>query len=109
MLPLPRQARQQVLQLSQLDLQFAGEAARPLGEDVENELAAVDHLDAQGALEVALLRRRQAVVENRDLRGALLHQGTHLLHLSRADEGGRMDTAHGLQRRACHFDAGGLR
>ena len=53
--PLPREARQEVLELRQLDLHLALERACPLREDVEDEGAAVDHLALAALLEVALL------------------------------------------------------
>ena len=53
--PLPRQARQEVLELRQLDLHLALERARALREDVEDEGAAVDDLALAALLEVALL------------------------------------------------------
>ena len=48
-LPLPDQPRQQVRELRQLDLELALRGARALGEDVEDERGAVDHLDAERA------------------------------------------------------------
>ena len=53
--PLPDQPRQEVRELGQLDLQLALRGARPLGEDVEDERGAIDHLDAERLGEVALL------------------------------------------------------
>ena len=97
-LPLAREPRQQVLQLRQLHLQLAGQAVGALREDVEDELAAVDDLHLQRAFEVALLRRRQRVVEDDDVGAALLHQRAHLLNLARADEGCRVDAPDRLQR-----------
>ena len=55
--PLPDQPRQQVRELRQLDLQLALRRARALGEDVEDERGAIDHLDAERLGEVALLDR----------------------------------------------------
>src|SRR5437660_3900703 len=42
-MPHPRQSRQKILQLRQLDLQTAFATARALREDVENELGAIEN------------------------------------------------------------------
>ena len=47
MLPLPGEARQQVLQARELDLGARLAAARALVEDLEDQAAAVDHLDLE--------------------------------------------------------------
>ena len=48
-LPLPDEARQQVGELGQLDLELALHGARALGEDVEDERGAVDDLAARAS------------------------------------------------------------
>ena len=64
------EARQQVVQLRQFHLQaaFAGAGAR--GEDIEDELGAVDDLGIEGLFQVALLGGGQVVVEDDDVGGA---------------------------------------
>ena len=62
--PLPGEPRQQVVELRQLHLQPALPRARAPREDVEDELRAVERLAADRLLDVALLRRRQLVVED---------------------------------------------
>ncbi len=57
------QPRQRVLQLGQLDRQSGLEGLRPAGKNVQNQLAAIKHLDAGGLLQVARLRRSEIVVE----------------------------------------------
>ena len=42
-MPHPRQSRQQILQLRQLDLQAAFATARALRKNVENQLGAIEH------------------------------------------------------------------
>ena len=64
MRPHSRQARQQILQLRELDLQPAFTAARALREDVENELGAIEHFAREKIFQIASLRRRKFVVEN---------------------------------------------
>ena len=61
------QPRQQVLQLRQLDLQLAFARPRAPGEDVENQLRAIDDLAADRLLDLPQLRRRQLVVEDDDV------------------------------------------
>src|SRR6185295_7375802 len=55
---LAGEARQHVVELGQLDLQAAFTGARAAGEDVEDELRAVERLHLELFLEVALLGRR---------------------------------------------------
>ena len=52
-----------VFELRQFDLQPRLRRAGAAGEDVEDQLAAVEHLDAERLLQVAGLGRRQVVVE----------------------------------------------
>ncbi len=69
--PLARQSRHEIFQLRQLHLQLAFVAARPLGEDVEDQLAAVDDANFEGVFQIALLRRRQILVnDDQDWRDA---------------------------------------
>ena len=107
--PLARQARSQVFELSQFDLQLAGQAAGALGKDVENQLAAVDDLEIQGFFQVTLLGGGQVVVKD-DRAGAGFHrQLLHLSDLAGTDESGRVDAlAQGLNDPTCDFEAGGL-
>ena len=48
--PAAHQSRRQVLQLRELDLQLAFEAARALREDVENQSGAIEHATLAAAL-----------------------------------------------------------
>ena len=61
------QARQPVAQLRELDLHRAFLARRVLGEDVEDQRDAVDDVDREHLLQVALLRGRELVVEDHDV------------------------------------------
>ena len=63
MLPHAPHAREVVLELRQLDLQLPLGGHRVLGEDVEDQLGAVDHPRPERVLEVALLRRIELVVD----------------------------------------------
>src|SRR6185312_10584813 len=66
------QPRQRVLELRELDLELAVAAAGALGEDVEDELCAVDRLEARGVLEGSRLGRLEIDVEDGD-RGPAAH------------------------------------
>src|SRR5262245_58382094 len=61
------QPRQQVFQLRELDLQLALARPRATGEDVEDQLSAIDDLAADRLLDLAQLRGRQLVVEDEDV------------------------------------------
>src|SRR6185312_5384460 len=61
--PAAHQPRREVLQPRQVDLELALVAARPLTEDLEDQHRAVCDRDAEVALEVALLRGRERLVE----------------------------------------------
>ena len=67
-LPHPAHARQVVLELRELDLELALGADGVLGEDVEDQLRAVDDARLERVLERALLRRAELVVDDEHLR-----------------------------------------
>lgn len=56
-----------MLQLGQLDLQLAFVALGAQREDIQDQCHAIDHAQVEFALEVALLRRRQRLVEQDDV------------------------------------------
>ena len=86
MAPAAHQARSQVLQPGQFDLKFAFVALCAGGEDLENQRSAVSHRHAQHALEVALLRRRDGLVEQHGVSLVGIHQQLDLVGLAGADE-----------------------
>ena len=61
--PAAHQPRRQVLELRQLHLQLALEGLRTLREDIQYQSGTIEHPALQFAFEIALLRRRQRVVE----------------------------------------------
>ena len=108
--PAAHQPRAEVLQPRQLDLQLAFVAARALGEDLEDQEGAVVDRQAELALEVALLRRAQRLVEE-DFAGAgavrparLISSALPLPTNSAASGALRLQ-----MRRATGSQAGGLR
>ena len=86
--PEPRQARQQMLELRQLDLQLAFARAGALGEDVENQRRAVQDFAVENLFEVAALRGRQFVVENDGVHVLAPAKFGEFLRLALADERG---------------------
>ena len=102
--PAAHQTRTQVLQTREFDLQLALVAARALREYFQDEHGAVVDRHAQGALQVALLRGAERLVEQ-DFGGAmLLGQQLDLVCLAAAHEQGGIgcpafagDTRHRLQ------------
>src|SRR5262249_40409523 len=85
MLPLAHEARQEVGELGQLDLQLALHGARTLGEDVEDERGAVDDLEAERAAEVALLHGRERIVGDHEIGALTLRGRLELVHLALAE------------------------
>ena len=107
--PAAHQARAEVLQARQFDLQLALVAAGALGEDFKNQQRAVVDRQADGALQIALLHRAEGLVEQHLLRALGLGQQADFIRLAAADEQrriGRLALA-GDARDRLH--AGGLR
>ena len=99
--------RQRVLELRELHLELAVAALGALGEDVEDELGAVDRLQAGGVLESAGLGRFQVDVEDRH-GGAPAHRfEDDLLQLAGAHHGARVDLRTALARGAGDGHPGG--
>ncbi len=87
--PHAREAREEVLELREFDLESAFAGAGALSEDVENELSAVEHLARGEFLEIAALRGREFVVENDGGRVLCPALAGDLLGLALADVIGR--------------------
>ncbi len=86
MRPAAHQATRLVLQLRQLDFEFALETARPARKYIQDQPAAIQDAHAAQALEVALLARRQRVIEQ-DQSGILgARCAGDFLRLAAADE-----------------------
>ena len=84
--PRANQPRRQILQLRELDLQLAFVAAGALREDIENEAGAIDHTPIQRLLQIALLRRRERVIENDEFDVVRFARETQFFGLAAADE-----------------------
>ena len=105
--PEPRQARQQMLQLRQLDLELALACAGALGEDVQNERRAVEDLAVKGGLQVAALRGGQLVIEDNGIDIGLAAMQGELLSLAFPDVSGGAGRGHLLYAIANDFAARG--
>src|ERR1700730_2728759 len=88
--PLARQARLQIGELRDLDLELALQRARALGENIEDELAAVDHAQLQFLFQVARLRGAERVIENHQRRAAVARDFAYFLNLATTDKGSRV-------------------
>ena len=102
------EARQQVLELRQLDLHVGRARARVAGEDVEDDGAAVEDAHLRELLEVAHLGGGQVVVEEDHGRPAGLRQLAQLVGLSFADVVGGVDAGARLQHLIGHGQGCGV-
>jgi len=100
MRPHADQARQQILVLRQLHLQAALLRLGALGEDVEDEPAAVEHLHAEFIGQYAHLGGREVIVEDDHGRLLARDQLLDLGDLALADEGARIRRGKRLQHDA---------
>ena len=74
------------MQPREFDLKLAFMAARAGAKDFEDECDAVEHFDAEVALEVALLSRAQCLIEDHALGAVLGHDELDFIGLARAHE-----------------------
>ena len=105
-LPHPPHPREVVLELRELDLELSLGADGVLGEDVEDQLRAVDDARLERVLERALLRRAELVVDDQHLCLGLAVGLLQLVELPLADVRARVgeppvldDPADGLDAR----------
>ena len=75
-----------MVELRQFDLQFTFRALGAQGKNVEDQARAVNDAALQQAFEVALLRGRQIVIENDEIRLVRCDLGADFLHLAFASE-----------------------
>jgi hypothetical protein len=106
-LPQAAHAREVVLELRELDLELPLRATRVLGEDVQDQLGAIDDASLESVLEGALLRRAQLLVDEEHFR---LRASVSLLELGElplADERARIGARAMLDELAHWRDARG--
>ena len=108
MRPHTDQPRQQILVLCQLHLQAALLGFGTLGEDVQNEAAAIQHLHAAKLRQHPDLGGRQVVVEDDHGGVAVFHHALDLLHLALADKAVGVGLLPALQDGAHRLAAGRL-
>src|SRR5580704_8079431 len=108
MRPLPRQARREVAELRDLDLQLAFESARALRENIENQLTPIDDAKIEFLFQVARLRRTERIVENRKRGAGPMRDLLDLRGLALADEGPRVGRFELLRDGLGDLGAGGL-
>jgi hypothetical protein len=95
--------------LRQLDLQRRLAGVGPAREDVEDQRAAVQHLDLERRLQPQLLRGRELLVEDHDRVAGLVARRADLLELAGADVGRGLGLAAALQRLPDYGRAGRAR
>ena len=83
----------QIIQLGQLYLQFAFVAFRALGKNIQNQAVAVYHPTLKLALQIALLRRRQLVIENHHIGLQAAHFAGDFFHFALAGKQGGVRAA----------------
>ena len=106
--PHARQPGQQVFVLRQLHLELALARAGALGEDVQDEAGAVQHLHAQLLGQHAVLRGGELVVEDREVALRVGYELLELGHLALADERARVRRRTLLEHHARDLAAGGV-
>ena len=87
---LTRKPRQLILQLRQLDLQHTLASPRMTRENIEDQLAPIDHRTRQPRFNIPSLRRRQIMVEQHQTRASRCHHSHNLIQLSAAHQRSRI-------------------
>src|SRR3954471_5188084 len=101
----PSESRQHVFQLRQFDLQLSFAGSSVLGEDVEDELRAVDHSDIDYFFDIALLRGGEVVVKQNQIGRHGGYRCCNLRQLPASDQRRRVRTVTVLQEVADNFGA----
>ena len=107
--PAPTSRGSRVLELRELDLELAFAGSRAPGEDVEDELRAIDDLAADLRFDLPQLRRRQLVVEDDEIGARFGARGGERLDLARAEKRRGVGLRPLLQDAEHDLGAGGLR
>ena len=105
---MPGQPRHHVLQLRQFDLQLAFPRARMPRKNIEDELRAVDHPPLNNLFNVALLRRTEIVIEEKNVGIHRSRRARDFLELAGANQGRRIGPIAPLQNLAHHLRPGTL-
>ncbi len=102
------QPRQHVLHLGQRHVRLALPAGGVLGEDIEDQRGAVDHLDLHRLFQRGQLRRGQFAVADHGVGAGGQHHVAQLGRLARADVGRRVGLVAALDQPLEHLGAGRL-
>jgi hypothetical protein len=94
----PSKPGKHVFELRQLNLQLALTRSRVSGEDVENELSAIDHTGVEHAFDIALLRWREVVIEQNYAGGNRSGRARNFLQLALPDQRGRFGAVPALRK-----------
>ena len=105
--PVPRQAREQVMQLREFNLQLALAGAGALRENVENQRSAVEHLAIEHDFEIAALSGGKFIVKNDGVHVFPAAMLGEFSGLAAADERGGKGRLQFLRAVADDFAAGG--
>jgi hypothetical protein len=106
--PQTGQTRQPVLELGQLDLEAPLVRRRAAGEYVEDECCAIDDLDVERTLQVALLGWAEVVINHHDVVADVVAAGLDLLELPFADVGTGQGVGELLGYRTYDLDVDGF-
>ena len=108
--PTARQPRQPIFVLRQFDLQRAFARVRVLREDIEDQRRPIEHarLLAQFLLQIALMTRREFVVEQGHLKVQLGLPRLEFFDFAFPDKGCRFNSIEFLRHLADHFQPGGV-
>ena len=101
-----REAREKIIQLRELHLELAFARARVRGENIEDELRAVDHAAANSLLHVAKLNGREIVVDNHERNTVEFRFHADFVDFAAAYERGGIERFANLQQRAGNVCAG---
>ena len=104
--PRPVSRGKQIIQLRQLHLQLAFAGARVHGENIQDQLRAVNHAGADALLHIAQLHGSEIVVHDHQRDVAQLGFGANFVELAAADERGGIERFAHLQHAAGNFRAG---
>jgi len=107
--PAAHETRGHVFELRQFDLQFAFVRACALREDVEDQSGAINDPTLRELLEVALLDRRQRVIDQDQVGVGRLFLRLEFLGLAAADEEFGIRALDARAQGADHAGAGGTR
>ena len=103
------EAREQVLELGELDLELAFAGAGVAGKDVEDELRAVDDAARETRFEVAKLRGREVVIEEDEVGFGGARGSGDLVDLAAADQGCGVGARAVLHEHGGYLGFGGAR